>query len=346
MKSPDAATRERSIHRFLAAQQWGDADRQPLAQDASSRRYVRLRRGGERVLLMDAPPPEDPGAFLRITRHLDKIGLRAPRIYAADLAAGLLLLEDLGDHTFTRLLADGADETALYRQAIDLLAHLHGHGEATAIDLPPYDAELACGEADLWLDWYLPARLQRPVTAAARSEFRRLWRATLNALPPCAPVLVLRDYHIDNLMVRHGKCAALDYQDAVLGSPAYDLASLLEDARRDVSAPLAADMLRQYAAQNPAIDAATLRQHYVVWAAQRHCKVAGIFTRLWLRDGKPAYLQHLPRVLKLLQRHLHEPILAPLRDWLSEHLGAESTAIEHRPFTAPPAALARHCGGS
>ena len=324
----------------MAEHRWGDAECLPLVPDASFRQYLRLRQNHRTAMLMDAPPPrENVGAFVQVTRHLEKIGVRVPAIYAVDIDNGFLLLEDLGELTFSRLLARGHDETALYRQAVGVLSHLHQHADAAAIDLPVYNVELAVAEANLLVDWYIPARREQAVSAHARGEFHRVWEEIFAALPPLTPTLVLRDYHVDNLLLNGDECALLDYQDAVIGSPGYDLVSLLEDARRDLAPAPASAMMRWYLEQNRQTDRHHLHQHCVVWGAQRHCKVAGIFVRLWLRDGKDIYLQHLPRVMKLLQRHLHEPALQPLRHWLDNHLGA----LDHAHFSAPPAQLFRHC---
>jgi len=368
----NAGERSRAQRAFLATHGWAHARLTPLAQDASARRYWRLSGDGaggigkRRAVLMDAPPPGRVDSFITVTRHLQRLGARVPAIVAADRARGFLLLEDLGDRTFARLLAEGFDEFALYRLAVDALTAIRRHPRATAIDLPEYDLQRALAEANLLLDWYLPSRLQRPVTAPARAEFARIIEELLADLPPLPPTLVLRDFHIDNLMLcgdgdgdagdgdgdddgdggdvvggdddgdagdgggdgnddeyAAGECALLDYQDALIGSPAYDLASLLEDARRDISPALARAMNDRYLAQNPDLDAAALRRHAAFWAAQRHCKVAGIFTRLHLRDGKNAYLRHLPRVLNLLRHRLRDTNLSPLRDWLNAQAGAE-----------------------
>lgn len=346
MKAVGAPARMRAGRAFLARHGWADARATPLPQDASKRRYFRLRDGGRRAILMDAPPPETVDSFITVTRHLQHLGARVPAIAAADCARGFLLLEDLGEQTFARQLASGFDEAALYRLAVDALSAIRRHPRATAIDLPAYDSGRALAEANLLPDWYLPARLQRPVSAAARAEFAQIIEALLAGLPPLPPTLVLRDFHIDNLMLCAGACALLDYQDALIGSPAYDVASLLEDARRDLSPQLQRAMFDRYRAQNRELDADALRRHMTVWAAQRHCKVAGIFTRLWLRDGKDGYLRHLPRVLNQLRRRLAEPALAPLRDWLDAQLGAEFGAQPGGAggaFAADRARLLRHC---
>ena len=312
---------------FIHVHGWGDAEVVPLAPDASFRCYLRLRKNNATVMLMDAPPAhENVAAFVTITRHLQRIGVRAPAILGADLDNGFLLLEDLGDQTFARLLGDGDgdgddSEVALYRRAIDVLSHIHQHPHATDLRVPAYNFDMVLAEANLLLDWYIPARREQPVDTQAKKQFAQIWSGIVDELPPLKPTLVLRDYHIDNLMLVGDDCAVLDYQDAVIGSPAYDLASLLEDARRDLAPKLRAEMMQRYLEQNADINHDALQQHYRAWATQRHCKVAGIFTRLWLRDRKDGYLAHLPRVMKLLQRHLDTPMLATLHDWLDAHLG-------------------------
>jgi len=345
--SSDSADSRAALRRaFTAKHRWNWRDAHALRPDASARRYFRLRRDDATALLMDAPPGENAAAFVAVTRHLENLGARVPAIYAADLEHGFLLLEDLGEQTFARLLAGGHDEAALYRRAVAALGNIRRRARVSEMDLPAYDAELAWAESRLLIDWYLPARARRPTPPGAAESFQRAWREMLAELPPLAPALVLRDFHIDNLMLAGDDCALLDYQDAVIGSPAYDLASLLEDARRDLAPALAEEMMNLYFTQTPGGEhehaRRDFRRHYIVWAAQRHCKVAGIFARLWLRDDKDAYLRHLPRVLRLLRRHLREPALSPLRGWLGAHFGE----VAHAGFAAPRAALLRHCAHS
>jgi aminoglycoside/choline kinase family phosphotransferase len=313
--------------RFLAAHGWAGAAPRPLAGDASCRRYSRLAEAGRRAVVMDAPPPHEAvGPFVAIAGALRRLGLSAPEIYAADAAHGFLLIEDFGDDTYTRLLAGGADETELYALAIDTLIALHrAVAESGLPELPSYDAARLLGEAALLTDWYAPAVLGRPLAAAAREDYLGLWRGllALAELPP--PTLVLRDYHVDNLMLLSGRdgvkrCGLLDFQDAVIGPASYDVVSLIEDARRDVRADLRCAMTERYLAAFPRIDAGLFRRSAAILAAQRNCKIIGIFTRLARRDGKPAYLGHIPRVWRLLDEDLRAPELAPLAAWLDRHL--------------------------
>ncbi len=322
------STREDVIQVFLDAQGWGGAERRILAADASFRRYLRLQRGDERAVLMDAPPPEDVRPFERVAALLLRLGLSAPRPLAVDEDAGLMLLEDLGDATFTQVLARGDDEGALYRLAIDTLIALHrgwspdlpGAGE-----LPPYDEDRLLEEALLLPDWFLPALRGGPIPAPARESYIEAWRAVFPAAQALPETLVLRDYHVDNLMVLEGRdgvaaCGLLDFQDALRGSPAYDLVSLLEDARRDIDAKLVEEMIERYHAAFAALDGARLRAAMSVLGAQRNAKIIGIFTRLDRRDRKPGYLKHIPRVWRLLQGDLAHPALAPVRAWFDREV--------------------------
>ncbi|NNU79212.1 phosphotransferase [Halovulum dunhuangense] len=319
--------RDEAIADFLAAGPFKGASRAPLAGDASNRRYERIshpRLG--RAVLMDAPPEkgEDVRPFLDVTARLRALGLSAPEVLDADETRGFLLLEDLGDALFARVLARAeAEETELYAAAIDLLVALHASHEA-ADGLAPYDLATCRREAALLTDWYLPAATGHTVTPGLTEDYLgRLTRA-LSDLPPAPTVCVLRDYHAENLIwlpdrKGHARIGLLDYQDALAGHPAYDIVSLLEDARRDTSADLRAAMLSGYAAAT-GMDQAVLAQAYAVHGAQRNLKIMGIFARLWLRDGKPAYLALMPRVWAHLERDLSHPSLAALRDWVGAHV--------------------------
>ena len=319
------------IERFLATAGWPGAAVRPLAGDASFRTYWRLAADGRRAVLMDAPPPhEDIRPFTRIARHLRDLGFSAPAILAEDVAAGLLLLEDLGDGTFTRLLAAGADEAALYALATEVLIDLHRRPAAVAVPhgVPPYDDRRLLDEACLLTDWYLPAVTGAPLPDAVRAAFVEAWLTVLPAVHAAPPTLVLRDFHVDNLMSlpeRAGvaACGLLDFQDAVAGPAAYDLMSLLEDARRDIGPALGAAMLDRYQGAMPGLDRDAFARVFAILAAQRHAKVIGIFTRLARRDGKPGYLVHIPRVWRLLERALVHPALTPVRRWFDSHVPAE-----------------------
>ncbi|MEQ8709556.1 MAG: phosphotransferase [Rhodospirillales bacterium] len=323
---------------FLATAGRAGAEVSLLAGDASFRKYYRVRRAGEITVLMDAPPPqEDVRPFVRIARHLRALGLSAPEILAEDTGSGFLLLEDLGDATYTRLLAEpGADEAALYQLATDVLIHLHRRADAVIPDLPSYDADLLWREAALLTDWYMPAIFGVETDAPVRDSFEAAWRE-VSAVVDAAPwSLVLRDYHVDNLLLLPdragiGQCGLLDFQDAVQGPTAYDLMSLLQDARRDVAPEVQMLCLDRYLAAFPAIDPAAFEAAYAVLAAQRHTKVIGIFTRLCVRDGKPDYLRHIPRLWRLLEAALAHPALDPVARWFDTHIHKQDRIIPRSP---------------
>ena len=316
--------RDRSRRAFLAGTDWRKARMTALSGDASFRRYFRLAGGPSPALLMDAPPPqEDVAPFVRVARHLCDLGFSAPAVHAEDPAHGFLVIEDFGDATFTRRLAEGADEDALYRLAADTLIALHRHPGAASVDVPPYDAAALQREADLLIDWFLPAVTGAPAPQATAEEYRAVWRELYPLADTAPPTLVLRDYHVDNLMElpsREGTaaCGLLDFQDALVGSPAYDLVSLVADARRDIRPALRDAMVERYLAAFPALNRTDFLAAAAMLSAQRNCKIIGIFTRLMARDGKPFYLQHIPRVWRLLEADLAHPALAPVRAWLDD----------------------------
>ncbi len=319
--------RDQAIARFLDAHGWGGAALKPLAGDASFRRYLRASRGAETAVVMDAPPPETVEPFVRVAQRLADIGLSAPGVRAADPAAGLLLLEDLGDRTYTAMLAEGADEAALYRLAVDVLVH---KDQATAArgDVPDYDDARALEGVARFVDWYAPAVLGSALSKQAVDGFLDGWRELMPAARAVPSTLVLFDFHVDNLMwleERHGiaRCGVLDFQDAVWGPVTFDLVSLLQDARRDVPAALRAEMQDRYCAAFPEIDRAAFDASTAILGAQRAARIIGTFTRLDRRDGKPGYLRHVGRVWGWLERNLEHPALAVMRDWFDTHIPAD-----------------------
>ncbi len=306
---------------FLAAHGWGGAEIRPLAGDASFRRYFRVHRAGETAVLMDAPPEhEDIGPFLTVAGHLLDRGFRPPRPLAIDRVQGLLLLEDFGDERVGPLLQrEPHRERAIYEAAIDVLVVLGR--EPAPSDLPPYDEAAMAREVALFTEWYAPA-LGLAIDADSYFDaWRRAWRNVADEARR-NPVMVLRDYHADNLMVLPGtdELGLLDFQDALAGHRAYDLVSLLQDARRDVAPALEEAMLERYAASAGIAHRDDFRSDYELLGAQRNTKILGIFTRLWKRDGKPHYLPLQPRVWNYLERNLAHPALAPVRAWFEANV--------------------------
>lgn len=343
---PADGARGAAIDAFLARSGWAGAERAPLADDASFRRYERVRRGEAHAVLMDAPPDyEDVRPFVAVARLLREAGLSAPEVLAEDAEAGFLLLEDLGDATMTRLLAGGADAAPLYRLAMDALIHLHDRvrtDHPAAAALPRYDRELFRTEAALFVDWYWPAVTGAPCPAPARAAFLDLVADAVALADAVPETLVLRDYHIDNILRLDGRdgvaaCGVLDFQDAVIGPAAYDVVSLLEDARHDVPPAVAAAEMQRYLAAFPELDRDEFAAAYAALGAQRALKVLGIFTRLDRRDGKSGYLAHIPRVWRWLEGDLAHPGLAGLHDWLDRHLPPEArTTPASRPGGGVP----------
>ncbi|MEY4860137.1 MAG: hypothetical protein RLZZ235_2304 [Pseudomonadota bacterium] len=308
---------------FLAQAGFGAARLDPLPSDASARRYTRLLGGPRPALLMEAPPPENTRPFIAIAGHIRGLGLSAPEIIAADPDQGLVLLEDFGDATHAALLDGGADAPALYAEAAEALAALHEAPPPPG--LPAWDAAaMARATAATFLDWWWPAAMG----AAPSDDLRAGLAAALHAmLAPFAGTrgFVHRDYFPANLMRLDRRAGAqrtglLDFQDAGLGHPAYDLVSLIEDARRDV-APEARDAaLARYFAARPGVARDDFTAAMAACAAQRHLRVAALWVRLAQRDHKPRYLIHGPRCWRLLQQALEHPATAPLRLWLDDAL--------------------------
>ncbi|MEA2781625.1 MAG: N-acetylmuramate 1-kinase [Rhodospirillaceae bacterium] len=326
--------RDRDIADFLAGHGWGAAERRPLSGDASFRRYERLALGGRSAVLMDAPPPrENVRPFLAIGRLLREAGFAVPAVYAVDESAGLLLLEDLGDDTYTRLLARGFAERRLYELAVDLLIALHRRLPAERLTgLPVFDETRALEGVQRLLDWYWPAVKRTAAPDSAAADFSAAWRAVLPLWDRVPGGLVLYDYHVDNLMLLPGRdgiaaIGVLDFQDAVRGPQIFDLVSLIDDARRDVPAELAALLIERYLAAFPELDRAGFAAAYALSGAQRHTRIIGTFTRLLRRDGKAGYLRFIPRVWRQLEARLGHPALAPLADWFAEHLPPEQRRV-------------------
>ena len=344
-----AARAERidTIRRFLVANEFDKAERRHMQGDASTRSYERLTLDGASYILMNSPRrpdgpavrdgkpysviahlAEDVTPFIAMAYALRDRGLSAPEILAADREAGLLVLEDFGAE---QVVADGKPIEARYETATDLLAQLHREPvhdllsvePGVGYEVPRYDMDALLIEVELLLDWYLP-KLNVRISDTKRDQYLSLWREALRPVASGRTTWVLRDYHSPNLMWlpnREGvaRIGLLDFQDALMGSPAYDLASLLQDARVDVPEMLEIALLSRYTRArlmaDPKFDAPAFARAYATLAAQRASKILGIFARLERRDGKPQYLRHLPRVWAYLQRSLAHPALGPLNSW-------------------------------
>jgi tRNA threonylcarbamoyl adenosine modification protein YjeE len=344
------------VRRFLDATEFAEAERRRVQGDASTRSYERLATGTRRAILMNAPrrpdgPPvrdgkpysaiahlaEDIVPFIAVANGLRPLGFSTPQIYEAELRDGLLIIEDLGTDT----LVSGDPPAPIeerYQAAMETLLALHSRPLRTVVPVAPnvthhmprYDMAALLIEAELLLDWYL-ARLGAAVSEQVRADYLALWQAALAPTLETESTWVLRDVHSPNLLwlpQRHGiaRIGLLDFQDAVLGPAAYDLASLLQDARVDVPELMEITLLGRYVKTRfeaeTDFDAAAFTTSYSTLAAQRASKILGIFSRLDRRDGKPQYLRHIPRVWGYLQRSLQHPALAPLKQWYDAHVPA------------------------
>ncbi len=328
--------REALIAAFLTRAGWGGAKRSLLAGDASFRRYDRLRHQDAGAVLMDAPPPmERVAPYVAIAHLLRDHDFSAPAILAADEANGLLLIEDLGDDTYSRLLEQGRDERALYELATDVLIEIRRRVRERGLEhLPEFDIARAFSEVSLLLDWYWPAHFGEPAPAGTRGQFEDAWRRVLPHLFDAGHNLTLFDFHIDNLLLLPGRegyraCGLLDFQDAVRGPVPFDLASLLEDVRRDVPVALADAMIQRYLAGHPDLDPDRFEGAYAVSAAERNTRIAGTFARLLKRDGKAHYQRFMPRVWRLIEGDLKHPLLAPVAAWFDRYLPpSERTVLD------------------
>ena len=330
-------TRNALIEAFLERHGWQDATRSSLAGDASARRYERLRGPEGPAILMDMPPESglDPQPYLDVANWLRAGGFSAPQILAAEPESGLVLVEDLGDDLLATLSDREPGRTvALYAAAVDALAEVQARplpGAEGGWTPPPYDMDFLMREVRLVPDWYLPAATGRTLPADLVAEYEGLCRTALEAIPSDRPAVVLRDYHAENLIwlperLGPARIGLLDFQDMLIGHPAYDLVSLLEDARRDTSADLRAAMTERYLARS-GTDPEAFLQAAATLSAQRNLKILGLFTRLCRRDGKPRYLDFLPRVWGHLERDLSHPGLADLRAFVSRRVPAPDARV-------------------
>jgi tRNA threonylcarbamoyl adenosine modification protein YjeE len=341
-------TRSLAARAFLNQSGWQGAARRHLQGDASTRIYERIRSRRETAVLMDWPGAEPPAvkdrraahrardvrAFVAVDFGLRALGLSAPRVHAADMASGFLLLEDLG---VEGILRDGAPHPDRYRVAIEVLAAIHAQPPREALPLldgtthrlPPFTAEALAIEIALFADWYVPHVTGAALSPAARFEFDALWTSLIDALADAERSLVLLDFHSPNLLWLAGRrglnrLGLLDFQDMMVGPSAYDVASLAQDARATVPADLEAALCDHYVglrAADPRFDRESFEKAYTILAAQRATKILGVFARL-AAHGKPQYLRHIPRLREYLARSLAHRALTGYALWHGKNLPA------------------------
>jgi N-acetylmuramate 1-kinase len=303
---------------FLKITAWSDAALEPITGDASARRYFRLKKNGQTAVLMDASRVRETVApFFLLNKHLEQLGLSVPEILAGDIVNGFLLLEDFGDETFSHLLENNFEPEKLFTLATDVLITLHKHPQSVPKDLQTYHPQKMLEDVELFLEAH-------PVSDQAKAEFRTVWLEVLPLAHQVPASLLLRDYHVANLMLLPGRegirqAGLLDFQDAYQGPVTYDLVSLLEDARRDLPGGLKEKMLAHYLAQFPNLDRKTFETSLAILAALRHTRVLAVFEKL-SREGKPDYKKlHSPRVERLLQEALRHPTLAGVKQWFDRY---------------------------
>lgn len=361
-----SAAREAEIDAFLSRTKWSGGARAHLTGDASNRRYETVTdTSGHKALLMDAPPDpldaplktsgqtysdiahlaQDCLPFVAIGKHLAEHSIKAPEIFDFDISKGLILLEDFGPSGIGPLLEEAEPGGPLVRQiygaAIEVLGQHQKIPAPTTINvtndlvyrLPPYDEAAMKIEVDLFYDWYLKEVQGNARTDTQKVHFDEIWNNLLNIISSADLVLVMRDYHSPNLHWLAGekgtdRIGVIDFQDGLSGHRAYDLASLLQDARRDVPAAIETDLLEFYLTLCPKLDEAAFRRDYAIIAAQRVTKILGIFIRLWRRDGKKNYLRHIPRLWSYLERSLAHPVLSDYRDWLQTNVPQTDRKVE------------------
>ncbi|UXS32898.1 tRNA (adenosine(37)-N6)-threonylcarbamoyltransferase complex ATPase subunit type 1 TsaE [Agrobacterium tumefaciens] len=337
-----------AIREFLAKNGKGDAARRFLSGDASTRAYEAISTDGSDLILMDWRRPlkgaviadgktyaeiahlaQDAGSFVAIGNYLRNSGFCAPEILAADINQGILLLEDLGRDGV--LAPDGAPIEERYLQSVACLASLHQSpqpdvlqlGDGSTYEVPPFDRQAMKIEVSLLVEWYLPHKRGKPLSDGEKSDYYALWDELIDALGGCETGLLLRDFHSPNILWQQQNSGVrqvglIDFQDAMIGPTAYDLASIVQDARVTISPELQARLLSRYLDNRriePSFDEASFLKAFAIMSAQRNCKLAGIWVRLLERDGKPGYMKHMPRTLRYLATALSHPELAPLRDW-------------------------------
>ena len=312
------------IQQLLAQAGLGAHRVQPLPADASPRCYARVLGAGK-LVMQDRDDLGSFAAFVRLSQHLAALGLSAPQVLHSDMTRGIALIEDFGTDTYGALLARGHDERALYALAVDALVHLHRHSQACAVDVPAYDLAMMLDEISRLSHWLGPELNPSLDIAAFDSAFRALWLSALMPLEQAPPALVLRDFHIDNLMLLPARtgvqaCGLLDFQDAVIGAGVYDLASLLQDARRDLAPGLEQEMLDRYLSGLMPQSRGDVLHSYHLLAAQRHTRLMGQFIRLLRRDNKPGYLRFMPRVAGQMQTALRAAGLYEIEAFLDNTL--------------------------
>ena len=333
-------TRQEIIDAFLTKAGWGDATRSFLAGDASLRSYDRVFKEGKTAVLMDAPPPENPhdylpaqlvlvDRFILVDTILRKLGVHSPEIYAQDIENGLLLLEDLGDNSFTRLLDSGYDARKLYKLATESLIKTHSGFAIAPEHEQVYDDERMMADIRLLPQWVVKYVSKIELTPDEMAEYDTIWRDLISQMHEIPRGYALYDYHVDNLILTpDDTCGVIDFQDIRKTAATYDIMTLLEDERRYVPSDIKAEMLDLYFEAFPELNTPRIRSLSNLVALQRHIKVVGQFTRYWFKDGKDKYVRYVPFVWTLIENCLKASECERLKAWIDKYVPASLRQID------------------
>lgn len=328
------------INQFLIKAGWEGAERSFLAGDASLRSYDRIKKDGKTAVLMDAPPPEHPenylpaqlvlvDRFILVDKVLRSLGVHAPEIYAEDVENGLVLLEDLGDNSFTRMLDAKYDARKLYKMATESLIKTHG-----GFKIPPqneivYTHDMMKADIELLPAWVVKYVSKIDLTQAEWDEYRDIWEELMEKMNKIPRGYALYDYHVDNLILTpDDTCGVIDFQDIRRTAATYDIMTLLEDERRFVPADIKAEMMDLYLSAFPKLNTPEVRAYSNLVALQRHVKVVGQFVRYWFKDGKDKYIRYVPFVWTLIENCLQAPECVRLKAWLDKYVPHELRKID------------------
>jgi aminoglycoside/choline kinase family phosphotransferase len=308
-----------------------------LAKDMSVRMYFRITgNNGQSFVLMDAPHPENPSQFVRIADFLRSIGLSTPKVIEKDFENGFLLLEDFGNQTFSKILQNHPSKEAfLYKRAMQTIKHLHNHAKSPPPFVTVYSMDQMVKEACLFLDWYWPHVFGVKIDEDLKKQYQILWKEAFAYTKNIPFSLVLRDFHVDNLMILSDRkspldCGLLDFQDAIWGPIVIDIVSLLEDARRDVDASLAQEMWKWYLQYIPRNEHQYWYDCAAILSAGRHLRIIGVFTRYMALHKNPKYLQHLPRLWRLIQKCFNNPNLYKISNWFDKNVFCKKIEIKSK----------------
>ncbi len=316
--------RDLNLHSFVINCGFKEEDIISIKNDASFRKYYRIKN--KNLIVMDAPPEkgESVEQFKTVADIIYDFNLSAPQIISLDTKHGFMLLEDFGQTSFSKIL-NKDNESELYKKAIEVLIEINRLSkskEKRLSKLKSYSKDLLVNESLLFIDWYLEKREGELISINQKKEFIQILSDNYNNIKPQSSTLVLRDYHVDNLFYLSNQkslkqVGLIDFQDAVIGSPIYDLVSLLEDVRRPLATNLQNELLEFYI-KGVNINVQNFEQEIKFFSIQRNLKILGIFCRLAIRDKKDSYLKYLPNTVKLLRKNLQDPFFINLVNWLKQ----------------------------